>query len=267
MPRANEKSSAPSGRSSELPAYPEIEVRYHRGNIVSNDAGYKFVAPKLLERISAINGGTGLFIGSGGMLSILPDLGVNRALVIDKDPHVLEVNRLLANIVRDAPAFSQVVDFLNFQGHEPAYPAFRSLVEAGRQEDAERIVEDIAREARAYGEHHWTSRTHFPRVQAALRAKPQAWVKADIKSPELAQYLQVFAQDSGELITFANLTNVHDWLDDTRSMDFLRDWPIADDPTILYSIFRHRINRSWPSMAFTTSVDEYIEETNKDLMT
>ena len=83
----------------DLLSEPEEILRVKPGVLLSNDQGYRTVAPELHELLKNQRGGIGVFIGSGGLLSMLPELDVDMILAVDKNPLVVELNKLLAEKV------------------------------------------------------------------------------------------------------------------------------------------------------------------------
>lgn len=240
--------------------YGKIE-RSVEGTLISNDEGYKDIVPELRERMANQHGGIGIFIGSGGLLSLLPDLPIDIALLLDKNPAVLEINEVIATLIEGSASPDEVLQRL-------ASPDFRAQNQVLKDIDEFYGKIDIAtafirKEAREYGEYHWSNPTRFMQVKEALRRKPVAYVATDITSRDFGTALSTIAQHYGERIPFANFTNVHSWIKPT-GMDFIRSWPFQTEATVLYSSHRGARAGDWPKMYLAKSSEEYIGEVSKE---
>ncbi len=248
-----------------LPPELEDEHRYS-GHPVSNDYGYKHIAQELIARVSRVQRGLGFFIGSGGLVSMLPILKIDRPIVVDRDPVVLEVNRVMIDTIVSADTPKEAVQTITRQVEHGEHPAFANLSKPQRNWTLNELIDGIDREAEAYGKYHWTQKRRFPGAQTVLRERPPIWVNGNITSPDTMFFLKTAASQCGRPITFANLSNAHHWLPDQFDMGFMRHWPIVENATIVYSMADSRVSRIHPVMRFTDSVREYITHTREDLL-
>lgn len=182
------------------------------GILVSNDTGYSTIRPIIKEMAPITEGQAGIFVGSGGMFSVMPDLKLAYPILLDIDPNVIDFNKMLANLISTSDTPQEVLN----------------QVREG----------NIDKEARVYGYDHWTNPDRFQQVKAALENSPPTFVNADITNPRLAGILHRIAGDTDTQIAYANLTNVHRWLNRSlRPNKFIKYWPVKEDALVVYSDF------------------------------
>ncbi|MBI2589265.1 hypothetical protein HYW35_03660 [Candidatus Saccharibacteria bacterium] len=216
---------------------------------VSNDQGFKDLAPIIQDRLRSIRGGIGLFIGAGGMLSILPELQLDRVLMVDYNPHVLSFNADLAELISHSNMPAEVIKSL----WDKAYAGSKlDPANSDSYSHIQYLIKMIGLEAGEYGDYHWTDLDRFARTQEALRSTPVSWIAADVTSIGFGERLQSYTAETGTRISFANLTSLHVWL---KSKDFCQTWPFDDTPLVLYSDSSHLTR--WPVMRFANSFTEY----------
>ena len=229
------------------------------GTLISNDEGFKEIIPGIKETIGDKEGGVGLFIGSGGAISLLPDLPIDISLIVDKNPAVLELNQLIASLIQEEESPESVIDKL-------------------RNPETAQILEDINQvpgnldlmmayithgEPNQFGEYHWTNPNRFNQVKKALREKPMIFVVADVTDDGFAEGLTATLTRYQEYIRFANFTNVHSWIRD-RPMDFIRKWPLDTNATIVYSSNEGGLVGDSPKVRMTHSLEDYIQITSSE---
>lgn len=218
------------------------------GYLVSNDEGYAEICSSVKDRLATKHGGIGVFVGAGGLLSLLPDLPVDVVVMIDLDPSVLKFNETLAKLITKSSTPETVLHQLSLNEMPVRYRASSQLLD----------------EADEYGEFHWTHPSRFPQVQHALRKKPIVYITADITNEGFGADFKCIAHTFNERIRFANLTNVHSYIT-PGTMDFLRSWVFEDDPTILYSSKKEVELGHFPRMFLVTNLQEYIQRAKTDV--
>lgn len=240
--------------------YGKIERRAN-GTMISNDEGYRSVIPGLKEHLANKQGGIGIFVGSGGLLSLLPDLPIDAALVLDMNPAVLELNEVVAKLVEGSASPDEVFQRLTDPDFRKQSQILRDIDEI--YGDIDMTTGFLNKESREYGEYHWTHPSRFNQVKEALNRKPVVYVATNITDENFGSVLSKVAQQYGKEIPFANFTNVHAWIKPT-TMDFIRNWPFEPDAAILYSSHKDGLVGDWPKMYLAKSPDEYIAQTKVD---
>lgn len=231
------------------------------GWVVTNDRGFTQIADQLHKLQSRKNSGIGLFIGAGGMLSMLPELNIDLVVLADTSRTVIEFNRTLTSLVEYARSPKQVVEFVSLPTNDPTYPEpdiidLMELLDVRikeRPSELGRLIED---EAVEYGEYHWTNPDRFRKVQHALGRVPIVWAWSEVSSQQFSSALNSVSDQSGLELTFVNFTNFHEWLDITpgsRPVDnFLPEWPIGQ-LAALYSL------RTDQQIRVACSAQEYMD--------
>jgi hypothetical protein len=240
--------------------YGKIERRVN-GTLISNDEGYSIIMSKLREQLTTKKEGIGMVIGSGGLASLLPELPVDTVLMLDMNPAVLELNKVIFELIKSSESPDEVFRKLTD-------PAFRSRTQILK--DIDSIYEDIdittayiRQESIQYGDQHWSNLSRFNLVKEALLKKPVVFIAADIANLEFGKALGVVSKKYNEKVSFVNFTNVHTWIKPT-TMDFINEWPIEPDAAILYSSHKNALVGDWPKMYLAKNPREYIRETNED---
>ncbi len=239
------------------PTFSSLE-RDLRGYLFSNDQGVDFVLPYLQDSNYGISG-IGLFIGSGGVISLSPYLGEGIVpFVIDKNKAVLEISALVTSLVIKNSTPSEV--FRQMPTIDKSHPItqdinaeswFRALVYG--------FLED---ERNNYADYHWSNPDKYPEVRQALLKQPPIHVPADVTDSKLSQWFSQINAGSDQSIVFANMTNVHEWIG--YPMDFLQNFPFANDALIIYSSKPRPTLGGYPVFEFTYGIESYLSET-KDL--
>lgn len=208
---------------------PWIESRDH---LVSNDQGMEQVLPQIRERLQLQPGGLAIFIGAGAIASLAPDLRNITAVSIDVNDKVLEFNSLLNQaIVSESLELSELGDQAAICRH-----VARILSLGGGMDYTGSYIEDeILSEASRFGVEHWSSPARIASVADALRVNEPTYVAADISDSRFITALAAICRGHRQSITFANLTNVHEYVDGS-DMSFLRKLPFDPYASILYSI-------------------------------
>lgn len=227
--------------------------------LIANDEGYIDVREELKGRLAEIDGGMGVFVGGGGLLSLLPELPVDVVLAVDMNPAVLEMNKTLAELIKESETPDEVKAKLLDPEIKERYPILRDVYSG----DTRQLLVHIDNEHEVFSNDHWTDPERFIQVKEALVKKPIVYVAADIRNPDLALSLKDVAEKHSKKISFANFTNVHAWISsDTpqSKMDFVRKWPFMDDASILYSSAQY--SDEWPQMQLAKGNEEYIRQAN-----
>lgn len=244
---------------SKLSGFEPIE-RNFAGTLITNDEGY-------VEALVAISGvqterlQLGIFIGSGGVLSLLPDLPIDIAILVDRNTAVLDLNGLLISIVRESFNPNQVLRRLTSKKTRNNDPAIKGVVDI--YEDLKLTKAFLTHEIREFGDLHWTNKKRFVEVKRALDDKPITPISADITNSDFASHLVTISADHNAEIAFANFTNVHHWVE-PKTMDFIKEWPFAAIPQIMYSSHEGRLVGDWPKVHLVHSVEAYIQATKRD---
>jgi hypothetical protein len=234
--------------------YGTIERKVN-GTLITNDEGYVDVIPALKRSLSGKQGGLAVVVGSGGLLSLLPDLPVDTAIVLDINPAVLELNGVLAQLVQNSSSPNEVSQRLVDPDFQKQHQILSDL--AGMYPHLDMLRAFLTKEAREYGEYHWSNPIRFNQVKESLKRKPITYIAADITDNNFGTAFDRVVQDCSEKITFANFTNVHDWIM-PKSMAFLRGWPFDPDASILYADFKGRVVGDWPGAHLVEGLDKYL---------
>jgi hypothetical protein len=232
------------------------------GTLISNDEGYVNIFPNLQEHLAETTGGIGIFVGSGGLLSLIPDTPINVAVVVDKNPAVFELTQVIAELIMESNTPGDVLQKLRDPNLNQKYPILREVDDSDGALDL--IGKFIKKESREYGNFHWTHPERFNHVKDALRKKPVVYVAADITEEGFGTDLSETARAYGESITFANFTNVHSYIK-PATMDFLNNWPFNNSAGIIYSSHKDTLVGDLPKMHLAKSLGEYIQETEVDI--
>jgi hypothetical protein len=226
------------------------------GFLVTNDRDF----PTIIDGTDVLGdeAGIALFVGSGGLLSMLPDLKANIIVSVDYDPCVITFNGLAAAAVAKSttPGDAMFAMSENWPDSLEAH--------AGYGHDRA-ILSDIQSEAFRYGSYHWSNPERFPTVKKVLGEIDWVSVVSDISDPQFTTYLNWLAEANGKGISFANLTNVHAHLlkKYDRDMDFIRDWPFEERCIILCSMIWTDEWGKTLDMTRANSAEEYLEMTKR----
>lgn len=242
----------------------DVAVGY-LGHFISNDSDYDAVRPAVSEHTDKDDrGGIGVFIGAGGFLSMLPELDLDMAIIIDKSPATLEFNRLLANYVLSSENPEEVIYRITSEEVTDDSPHLKECLDLyGGAGILPALEYHFRQEAQIYGDDHWTNPTLFPLVQERLRSLIRANVLADVGKKDFAAAFSESMRPFRRNITFANLTNVHNYLD-VSDRDFVRSWPFSQRPTILLSGYFNSPQVQHPPMTAVGSVEDYMALVDKD---
>jgi hypothetical protein len=226
-------------------------------HLVTNDRGMDRVIPKVREHLrQRPPGGVGIFIGSAGLISLLPDLKLDAPVTVDRDPAVIEFNLRLNRAIL---AESRTLCTLSDQASVCRYVAGMLGKAKGGLNNAygpSFLEETILAEAERFGSEHWSNPQRITEVADALRNSEPTYVTADLTNPGFLKALSAICQKQDEQITFANLTNVHGWID-RSDMSFLRELSFSSDSLIMFSV---DVNEDAPLEArLAYSLEEYIQ--------
>jgi len=224
------------------------------GFLTSNDEGYRDIAPGVTESMTDKRGGLAVFIGAGGLLSILPELPVDAAVMIDRNSALLEFNKLLTELIIDSQDPHEVFARLYSKDVIDNNPVITEVMQ--KHGDLALPISFILGEQAVYGEHHWTRASRFELVKRSLKDKPLVAIEADLTDPYFNHDFSSTLKQHGLTIPFANFTNIHEWI--KLPMDFVRTWPFDDQPVILYSRYKGCGVHEWPKMNLARSVNEYV---------
>lgn len=239
----------------------EIERRVD-GTLISNDEGFAELIPSLQKTFERKpRKGVGLFVGSGGVPSLLPELPINIPLVVDKNKAVLELSELLSGLIVEEASPEAVLSKIRSAEIREKYPIINDIVSEFGNLDL--IDGFLKKEGRQYGQFHWTNPQRFLAAQAALKERPLVHIAADITSPDFATALTEVSRKNGQPITFANFTNLHSWLK-PRSMSFLKGFPIETDAPVAFASHKDLLVGDWPKAKIVGSVEKYINESDSE---
>lgn len=217
------------------------------GYLVSNDEGYLEIDQNIKANLAEKYGGIGVFVGSGGLFSLLPDLPLDVAVLVDIDPSILKFHRMLEQKILESGSPEEVKSWLASEEIAREYPVINQLLD----------------EADKFGELHWTNPARFQKVQNALRKRHVVYIAADVVNEEFGQALTHVADTYDEKIRFANFTNVHSYVS-SGAMGILSTWPFDKNAAIIYSSKKDVELGHFSKMYLVNSAQEYIEEANKD---
>lgn len=235
----------------------ELDWNLTDGMLAINDTHMAEAVDQIKEKVGHGKEMTGICIGSGGMLSLLPEFRFNSFVMVDKNAAVINFNKLLDRLIS-----SDVEDPL---GHLLTILAKRgesedTMINELREENMLSLVKFLLEEeADSLGKYHWSRRERRQVTRDALRRTPVDYIWADIAAKQFGRSLaEVFAK-ADQKIDFLNMTNVHIWID--GGMSFLKSWPIAAEPIILFSSHRNVGLGSYPKVEIAFSLDQYLEKT------
>lgn len=231
------------------------------GTLISNDEGYQAIMPALHDHLATKQSGIGIFIGSGGLFSLLPELLTDVNLVLDKNRAVLELNELIAKLIKESSSPNEVLQKLGAAYLRNRSPVLKNLDKTYDEIDV--TAGFLKHESLQYGKYHWTHPSRFKLVQEFLRKKPIVNIAVDITNQDLGTAFNSIAQHYDLKIPFANFTNVHAWIRPIP-MDFIKHWPFEPDAAILYSSHKDGLVGDWPKMYLVKSPEEYIFQTKMD---
>lgn len=241
----------------------ELAADERLGHLVTNDKGLPALLPTLKERVrEAETDGIGFFIGAGGVFSLLSELEIETPVVVDRNASVLDFSEALGAVIAD-----KADDFSQLSGQ--AAVCFEAVAELSEQrsEIVKRMIakdgaltwvaDKLIAEARRYGTAHWSNPDKVTATAEAIQAHPPTYIAANVQNTGFAKAFSAISGNHGQQITFANLTNIHEWVARAQ-MDFMRALPFAPDATILFSSAG---SRKPLEMEVACSLDEYIERT------
>jgi hypothetical protein len=236
-------------------------ARRPEGFLISNDKGYAAIADEMIAAVPAEDGSVGLFVGSGGVLSMLPELPIDTAVMVDENPCVNELTGLLAQLIQayDSPeeALGYLVsDEARTQNH--VIGEFCELFGSLKM-----LFTALSDEAENYGRLHWTQPDRFTAIKAALETKNIITINSQLQDPTLATGLTQALQKHGQQLTFLNLTNVQYHIT-KESMDFLRTWPAHPNAVFMYSVMAIDKTKHL-GIRYQTSLDEYLAASGRSL--
>ena len=231
--------------------------------LVSNDQGYLDIKSELFESLKSKHGGIGIFIGSGGVFSMLPDLLISKTLIVDNNPAVHEYSRMIESSIIESKTPGEVWDQLNNPKLGDKFKISKDL----RKEEymTEINLGLVNREAEQYGKDHWTDPSRFNFVKAALIENPPVYLIADVTNSAFEAKLQEVSNKLEAKIVVANFSNVHQWID-PKTRGFMEKWPFNDDPVILFSNHKGQMTGDYPKMQIVRSVHDYISEAKQDTL-
>ncbi len=235
------------------------------GHIVTNDRQIGRVVPAIQEGFEDVHSdGVGLFVGTGAHLSLLPELDIRFPVVTDLNLAVLECSAVLGKLIveygddlESLPNDQAVIDYASHALSDvyadvsrngplrftPAY--FRNRL----HDEAKRI-----------GESHWANPERLGPVAEALQEKTPVYVLADVTNEEFIGHMTALLKAHELPITFANLTNVHEWVA-ARKMRRLEALPWDERAIILYSEIYSEITAETTSLASKAvrSIETYMQ--------
>lgn len=222
-----------------LGADAEPTLRY----LVSNDAGYQDIEYVMKRLNGRTEDRMALFVGAGGMLSLLPEIRPAFPIQVDKNPAVTYFNQLLAELIGISDSPSEVIEKLEVIEAQSRGSFLMGIGAKGGANPG--MYHDIEEEARVYGQDHWTNPGRFLIVKQMLADAPPTFVSADVANLNFSDALGRLTTDLGSEIGFANLTNVHHWLfrGGENMADIVRDYPMGEDGLVLYSDYFNWANR------------------------
>ena len=208
--------------------------------VISNDANVVAQMPRLAENAKQWKDGYALLIGSGGLLSLLPELQkLSFILVVDRDKRVLDFHKDMVGLVQSCGSPTEV------------QAALSSLY----QDRVKRLSDKVHYEGYQYGDYHWTDPKRFQLVKDALLSHAIHFIHQDITAEELAKSLRDL-EASGMPLRFANLTNVHVHLDNSGC---LRRLPISPDTSVMFSEHDDVHGGTYPTAQLVKGIDAYFQ--------
>ncbi len=239
------------------------------GTLISNDGGYINISPQLKERLAAKKGGVSLVIGSGGLLSMLPDLNSDINLVVDMNPAVLEVTQAIAELISQCETPEDVLAKFTDPETRDKYKILAELFDSTVNKKLSEkpilihyLELKIKKEARIYGRDHWTNPERFQQIKRVLEENSPLYLAANITNPDFRKELKDVLNKYGQNFNFINLSNVHAWIHEP--MDFIKDWLSDGNPTIIFSSALSSLVGDYPQFEIAKSLDSYLQTAQKD---
>jgi len=234
------------------------------GYITCNEAVTPDFLKKLTEKRGQKPGGVGLAIGSGGTFSLLPFLGLDGMILVDINPAVLGFTQFVGDcisqaqspehakeiILNDLPPELHELDPESYLHISPSISTIAAL--------------KLQREARLFGDIHWSNPEAFPRVQEAIAATNVTYANRSIVSSYFYSELNTVLGQTEQPLTYVNFSNVHHWLSSTRPFATLER--IADpDAAIQYSV--HPTKATSPNLEarIADSFPHYLDLTTREI--
>jgi hypothetical protein len=236
--------------------YGDIQERAD-STLISNDEGIIELMPTLHEAVgNHSEDGIAIFVGSGGIESILPELDINTSVMLDINKSALELSKLISQCIVEGSSPEEVLRRIQSDEMITTHKILADIIESWG--DKEAVGKFIAKEKVQYGNYHWTNSERFGLAQKALKEKPIIRIAADITNADFAQNFTAICEENGKEIVFANLTNVHAWLDKNKR-DFLTRLPVADNASLIHSSFAGAKVGDWPKVRTAKTKEEYTE--------
>lgn len=207
--------------------------RHLDGYFFTNDIGLAEVAPKVIETFDgSIPEGIGIIIGTGGITSWLPDLAIEVPVIIDTDTALIDMQKITIDSITSSDSPQEAIDKIRAPENVEESPVADIFL---RYDDfgVNGVDTGLESEIQQFGEFHWTNPKRFPLAKQALTERPPVFINGDLTNPDLAAAISDISERFDQPVNFANLTNVHAWLE--RNMDFLYNFSLRPDTPVLFS--------------------------------
>lgn len=241
IPETSEKINRLEDRLICLSAEHDSSGQFSYRHVHTNDLGYGQTLVKLAELPAVETSGIpiGVIIGTGGILSAAPELPVETLILLDMNPVVLQWVKYTAHVLNHS------ISPENYRKsvYSPANPYYLKGSELIKLEDA------LEAEMQSFGNKHFLfdpldsnikhngeqSDNRFQACQKALRSKRLLIVAGDLETGEFISKFSQALIETGTEITFANFTNVTEWIGLGAITHFLTQVPVNDRAIILFS--------------------------------
>jgi hypothetical protein len=172
-------------------------------HIHSNDAGYgRAIAEVTPTSVESSKNRVGLVIGNGAVLSTLPNMPAETAILVDRNPFIHAWTQMTAAAFLESDSPAEYIARV----YSPGNALYQEAKASGEAPE-----EGLQRERDELREQHFlSSQERFDICKEALKEKHLLYFTADISDRNNSENLAyVLGQNNAE-VTFANMTNVWD---------------------------------------------------------
>ncbi len=231
------------------------------GHLFCNEAGLSLSVPLLERRRQEAQGGIGLVIGTGGIFSLLPSLGLDGVIMVDINPAVLEFSQHVGEAIKNTQTPWQAEGVIFDYDSPGNFPAQMNI--KNRELYVHSFFETkFTDEVRNFGKYHWRNLGRFPLAKKKTEETPIVYVTADVTNPLFGQRLGNALSHFGQTLSYVNFSNIHHF---PKSLDFVDNLPVQESTTIQFSSFEGvAIEMDCPRVHIAASMEDYKARTSKD---
>lgn len=232
--------------------------------VTTNDQNYLPISQDIKKELADRKNGIAFYIGSGGVLSQLPEIKTDVVVVTDMNIAILKYNKLLVDLIKSSSNKQEVLGKLvddNFISQNPILDRYIK----GDEDKKDLLLGYIKQEAIIYGKNHWSNDSRFIETKKAISEKNIIFVSANITNSEFVKNIKTVSDNLKEPVVFANLTNVHQWIGLENTVSFINNFPFSEKPAILFSHHVGATIGDYPRMQLAIGLNEYLSMVKRDL--